>query len=119
MIGHPSLTIYITSSILFFSRQPGVVRTKEKTRKTLSLFFNEAKTLYSKTRLAKLRTDTGIKDTFQQFFLDQLPSSYKNKQDKQKALDEAIRALPDDITSPIWRLGRSDLPHKSPPRLTS
>ena len=54
-----------------------------------------------------LRTDKGIKDTVQEFFLEKLFSSYKAKHGpkaKQDALNAAVAALPSDITSPVWRL---------------
>ena len=54
-----------------------------------------------------LRTEKGIKDTVQEFFLEKLFSSYKGKHGlkaKQDALDAAVAALPLDITSLVWRL---------------
>ena len=57
--------------------------------------------------MKSLRTEKGIKDTVQEFFLEKLFSSYKGKHGpkaKQDALDAAVAALPLDITSPVWRL---------------
>lgn len=54
-----------------------------------------------------MRTESGIKDTFQIHFLDQIFSSYKNKRgraSKQTALDARLALLPDNITSPVWRI---------------
>lgn len=102
-----SFSIRLTTNFANYVFKPGIPRTKEDTVTTLQNFSEKAKTLYSKTALTKARTQTGVKDTFQEFFFDRLFSSYKHKRgiDKQRALDEAICALPDEITSPIWRLG--------------
>lgn len=69
--------------------------------------FKEASTLDTKTKVQQMRTSSGVKDTYQLHFLEKLFSSYKNKrgtQDKQTALDAEIKNLPDDITSPVWRI---------------
>jgi hypothetical protein len=57
--------------------------------------------------LKTLRTEKGIKDTVQEFFLEKLFASYKGKHGpkaKQEALDAAVAGLPPDIMSPVWRL---------------
>ena len=80
---------------------------KSETRETLDSYFTEAKTIGAKTRLKMMRTETGIKDTVQEFFLEKLFASYKHKQGpmaKQDALNAAVANLPLDITSPVWRL---------------
>ena len=54
-----------------------------------------------------MRTESGVKDTVQEHFLDKLFASYKGKQGtqaKQAALDSAIQSLPPNITSAVWRL---------------
>ncbi len=61
----------------------------------------------TKSKIAQQRTDTGVKDTFQLFHLEGLFRSYKHKKGyeaKQAALTEAIAALPDHTTNPIWRI---------------
>ena len=73
----------------------------------------------AKTKIAKERTKTGVKDTFQLFFLNKLFGSYKGKRGydaKEQALKAAIAELPARITNPVWRIkGRScvrqSLPH--------
>ena len=80
---------------------------KNETQETLSSYFTEAKTIGAKTRLKVVRTEKGIKDTVQEFFLEKLFASYKGKHGpkaKQDALDAAVASLPSDITSPVWRL---------------
>ena len=69
--------------------------------------FEEASTVGTKTKVQNMRTETGIKDTHQMFFLDKLFKSYKSKrgrESKQTALDKEIKSLPDIITSPVWRI---------------
>jgi len=61
----------------------------------------------NKTALKKHRTETGIKDTTQEHFLEKLFASYKGKsgtRKKQDALDAAVGQLPPDITSAVWRI---------------
>jgi len=80
---------------------------KRKTQETLQSHFTEAKTIGAKTKLKTARTEKGIKDTVQEFFLKKLFTSYKGKNGpkaKQDALDAAVADLPSDITSPVWQL---------------
>jgi hypothetical protein len=82
-------------------------RYKKETTEKLKSMFEEASTLDSKTRVGKMRTELGLKDTHQMFFLEKLFKSYKNKQGlklKQEALNKELDALPDIITSPVWRI---------------
>jgi hypothetical protein len=74
---------------------------------TLENYHSQAITIGAKTKLKNARTETGIKDTFQEFFFEKLFASYKEKagpKAKQDALNVARAQLPDDITSPVWRL---------------
>ena len=69
--------------------------------------FAEASTIGNKTKVGKMRTETGLKDTYQLFFLEKLFKSYQNKRGhelKQEALDKELNSFPDIITSPIWRI---------------
>ncbi|KAF8177873.1 hypothetical protein BJ912DRAFT_856629, partial [Pholiota molesta] len=50
-------------------------------------------------------TNTGIKDTMQEFFLEHLFNSYqsvKGATAKQEALNQALADLSGDIKSPVW-----------------
>jgi hypothetical protein len=61
----------------------------------------------TKTKVAKMRTEDGIKDTYQMFFLEKLFTSYKKKRgvrEKQEALDAKVKSLPKNTTSPVWRI---------------
>ena len=73
----------------------------------LGAFFDRAKEVGAKTVLKKMRTESGVKDTVQEHFLDKLSASYKGKQGtqaKQAALDSAVQSLPPNITSAVWRI---------------
>jgi len=75
--------------------------------------FAEASTLDTKTKVQKMRTESGVKDTYQMFFLDKIFKSYKKKrgrESKQAALDREIKSLPDIITSPVWRIKGAKCP---------
>jgi hypothetical protein len=59
----------------------------------LTAFLARAKEVGAKTFLKKMRTESGVKDTVQEHFLDKLFASYKGKQGtqvKQAALDSAV-----------------------------
>ncbi|KAF8164203.1 hypothetical protein BJ912DRAFT_1150335 [Pholiota molesta] len=96
--------------------KPARLRNKDETLKILDGYFQEARDTGAKSRLKIARTNTGIKDTMQEFFLERLFNSYKSAKGaaKQKALDKAIDDLPPDIKSPVWRLKGLD-PHQDTP----
>jgi len=87
--------------------QVGQPRHKEETTAQLKSMFEEAATLDTKTKVQNMRTASGVKDTYQMFFLDKLFKSYQKKrgrEPKQAALDKELESLPDIITSPVWRI---------------
>jgi hypothetical protein len=88
--------------------QIGKLRRKEETTKKLRSFFTEASTkLDTKTSVKKSRTEHGLKDKFQMFFIDKLFDSYKKKRGaeiKRAALEAAAATLPDNTMSPVWRI---------------
>lgn len=73
----------------------------------LATFLDRAKEVGAKTVLKKMCTESGVKDTIQEYYLDKLFASYKGKQGaqaKQAALNSAVQSLPGDISSAVWRL---------------
>lgn len=87
--------------------QIGRPRCKEETTAQLGSMFEQASTVDTKTKVQNMRTESGVKDTYQMFFLDKLFRSYKKKrgqESKQAALDREIESLPENITSPVWRI---------------
>ncbi|KAK0435377.1 hypothetical protein EV421DRAFT_1670609, partial [Armillaria borealis] len=79
-------------------------RTKEESMEKLRSQFVEAQTLGNGNKIKTMRTDTGLKDTFASFFIDKLINSYKGKRgdQRQEALDKAIREMREEILSPVW-----------------
>ncbi|KAF5318718.1 hypothetical protein D9619_011028 [Psilocybe cf. subviscida] len=95
--------------------KPGRARRASETRRTLDSYTHEAKQLYSKTKLKKARTNTGIKDTHQEHFLERLIKAGEGcSKRNHKSLDDAIAKLPSIITSPVWRISGLD-PHIDTP----
>ncbi|KAI0670253.1 hypothetical protein C8Q78DRAFT_975449 [Trametes maxima] len=97
--------------------KPGRKRTKAETEKTLRSYFTMAATPHTKTEIAKERTRTGIKDTFQLTLLEKLFDSYKSKRGyeaKQNALNEAIEQLPEHRINPVWRIKGLDAHQDTP-----
>ncbi|KAK6985105.1 hypothetical protein R3P38DRAFT_2805837 [Favolaschia claudopus] len=96
----------------------GRLRRKPETTEKLRSFFTEASTkLDTKTKVKNLRTETGLKDTFQLVFIEKLFASYQKKRgttNKQAALDAAVADLPQETTSPVWRIRGLD-PHQDTP----
>ncbi|KAL0566487.1 hypothetical protein V5O48_015525 [Marasmius crinis-equi] len=96
---------------------PGLPREKERTIKVLEQHLQEAKTVGSETRCRAQRTASGIKDTYQMYFVDRLVNSYKHRRgvpSRQSALDNAIETLPERTTSSVWRM-RGLNPHSDTP----
>lgn len=87
--------------------QAGRPRKKEETEDKLKSFFEQASTLDTKTKVKKMRTDSGIKDTFQMHFLDKLFASYSKKrgpEHKEAALRAELDRLPKNTINPLWRI---------------
>ncbi|KAJ3765406.1 hypothetical protein FB446DRAFT_795079 [Lentinula raphanica] len=97
--------------------KPGKARNKDQTITQLRSYFADAKTLGSKTKVKGDHTSSSVKDTFQEYFLDRLFSSYAKKRTvdtRQAALEHEIRMLPEETTSPVWRIKGLD-PHQDTP----
>ncbi|KAF4617992.1 hypothetical protein D9613_012967 [Agrocybe pediades] len=97
--------------------KPARLRTRAETMNILESYLEKAKQINTKTELRNARTDSGIKDTTQEHFLERLSKSYQGiskTKDKEAALDAAVSNLPHDISSPVWRLTGLD-PHQDTP----
>ncbi|KAF8173028.1 hypothetical protein K438DRAFT_1940336 [Mycena galopus ATCC 62051] len=95
----------------------GTLRNKTETTDKLKSFFTEASTLDTKTKIQNQCTEFGLEDTYQLFFLEKLFKSYKGKRgrpSKQAALDAALSRLPENTTSPVWRIKGLDLHQDTP-----
>ncbi|KAF8527809.1 hypothetical protein JB92DRAFT_3107408 [Gautieria morchelliformis] len=80
-------------------------------------YWAAAKVIGNQTRITRAKTGSGIQDTYQDFFIKKLETSYKNqvgRHAKQIALDDAVRSLPEAVNSPVWRIEGLD-PHRDTP----
>ena len=71
--------------------------------KTLDSYLTQAKIVGNKTGLKKHRTETGIKDTIQEHFLEKLFASYKGKsgtKQKQEALVNILLQKMNEVNRP-------------------
>jgi hypothetical protein len=89
------------------------MRNKSETQANLSNMFESAKFVGNQTKIKSLKTETGVKDTFLDHFLDGMASSYskiKTRTAKQVELDKHIVGLPDlsVVMSPVWRIQGQD-----------
>ncbi|KAE9396390.1 hypothetical protein BT96DRAFT_824723, partial [Gymnopus androsaceus JB14] len=95
----------------------GKLRNKEESTQQLRSYFDDAKRLGTKTKIKASRTASGVKDTFQEHFLERLFGSYTKKrktETKQAALDAEVKKLPEETTSPVWRIKGLDPHHDTP-----
>ncbi|PBK90657.1 hypothetical protein ARMGADRAFT_866159, partial [Armillaria gallica] len=92
----------------------GRLRSQKETMEMLDSMLDLVKDLGNEGKVKKMRTNNGIKDTYQLVFLDRLFKSYKKfrlKDKKLQALRSCIANLPDQVTSPVWRIRGLD-PHQ-------
>ncbi|RDB16192.1 hypothetical protein Hypma_003108 [Hypsizygus marmoreus] len=96
----------------------GLPRKKIETQQALRSQFIEACRVGGNAEFKRLKTQHGIKDTFQGFFLDRLAAIStkrgRSKEEKEKAMREIRRSFPPNITSPVWRIKDFD-PHSDTP----
>lgn len=81
---------------------------KEVTSYDLQAVFAEAKQIGGKTQSKKLKTKSGVKDTYQDYFLDKIYNFTKDLRSKgtetKKQLNEFLAELPEQLTNLIWCL---------------
>jgi hypothetical protein len=80
---------------------------KATTLKTIEEIIQTARHVGNQTTIKDVKTNTGIKDTFLDSFLDRLHLSYKGQCGslaKQLALDNCFATLPRNLISPVWRI---------------
>ncbi|KAF9070032.1 hypothetical protein BDP27DRAFT_1420468 [Rhodocollybia butyracea] len=97
--------------------KPGDPRNKHESVQQLKSQFTLAQAQGNVTKIKEARTETGLKDTYQNFFIERLFSSYKTRRgvdQKQTALNKAISDLPREMMSPVWRIRGLD-PHCDTP----
>ncbi|KZV84575.1 hypothetical protein EXIGLDRAFT_842094 [Exidia glandulosa HHB12029] len=99
--------------------KPGSARTRAETEEVVNTLEALAKSKDgTQTEIKALKTSKGIKDTSLQVFIDRLASAMKGKRNaasREKALDEAVKNLPEaDLRSAIFQLKGLD-PHCDTP----
>ncbi|KAH9045528.1 hypothetical protein EDB85DRAFT_1852863, partial [Lactarius pseudohatsudake] len=97
--------------------QAGELRTKAETLKKIEEIVQSARYIGNQTTIKELKTNSGIKDSFLESFLDRLHLSYKGLSGnlaKQSALNNCLATLPQNITNPVWRIEGLD-PHSDTP----
>ncbi|KAH9017678.1 hypothetical protein EDB85DRAFT_2076060 [Lactarius pseudohatsudake] len=97
--------------------QIGELRTKAATLKKIEEIVQSARHIGNQTTIKDLKTNSGIKDSFLDSFVNRLHSSYKGLSGnlaKQLALNNCLATLPNNIISPVWRIEGLD-PHSDTP----
>ncbi|KAF8868159.1 hypothetical protein CPB84DRAFT_1858409 [Gymnopilus junonius] len=97
--------------------KPGKPCNRQETTATLHTYFTEAQSLNTQTKIKKMHTKTGIKDTYWLYFIEQLFQSYKNKcgtASRAVALQAKVATLPSEPISPVWQIKGLD-PHSDTP----
>ncbi|KAK1221922.1 hypothetical protein PQX77_015250 [Marasmius sp. AFHP31] len=97
--------------------KPGDPCIREETVQQLKEHFQMAQNLGTSMKMKQEQTRTGLKDTYQMFFVNRLLNSYKGQRTlatKTTALNQAKSALPKQTMSPVWRI-RGLNPHSDTP----
>ncbi|KIJ43281.1 hypothetical protein M422DRAFT_170181, partial [Sphaerobolus stellatus SS14] len=85
--------------------------------KHLQDIFNEATRIGGKKNSDQVGTNVSLKDTFQNYFIQKIFTSYKNvssKTAKEACVSNVLKTFPTDTSSPVWRLRSLD-PHADTP----
>ena len=84
-------------------RKIGEERNKKKTLQVLGEIFENATTIGGKTKSKEFRTQHGIKDKYQDYFIEQVnfltAVGYSTNSERQEHIDSCLNALPSTITS--------------------
>ncbi|KAF8486509.1 hypothetical protein JB92DRAFT_3085578 [Gautieria morchelliformis] len=95
----------------------GVPRDKYESQAYLGSYYEATTMVRNQMRISKAKTTSGVQDAYQDYFIKKLQGAYQTKRGrdaKQKALDEAVEALPSNTTSPVWLIKGLD-PHRDMP----
>ncbi|KAJ3776881.1 hypothetical protein FB446DRAFT_784792 [Lentinula raphanica] len=96
--------------------QPGKPRTKSESIAALQSQFIEAQTPGAGNRIKSKRTESGLKDTYQNFFINRLLDASKRRQgtEPRSAINATLKDFPSETMSPVWRIRGLD-PHADTP----
>ncbi|KAE9383725.1 hypothetical protein BT96DRAFT_1105543, partial [Gymnopus androsaceus JB14] len=96
----------------------GVPRTREETCEVLRSQFVEASRVGGGAEFKRLKTKSGIKDTYQAVFIDRLQAIATkkgiSKDEKEREMIKLKLSFPKYTTSPVWRI-RDLNPHQDTP----
>lgn len=85
-------------------------RSREETLRCLKSQFNEAKRIRGQSEVNSKRTNTGLKDTFQSWFIDRLckvtVAKGKSRTEKTAEVSSLLQSFPPEgmLVSPVWRI---------------
>ncbi|KAJ3809763.1 hypothetical protein EV368DRAFT_89490 [Lentinula lateritia] len=97
--------------------KPGTPRNKEESMKNLKTQFILAQTPGATNKVKTHRTNTGLKDTFQTYFIDRLLDAGKRRRgnvDPKTVVNQLVETFPSETMSPVWRIRGLD-PHADTP----
>ncbi|KAJ7062390.1 hypothetical protein C8F01DRAFT_1285015 [Mycena amicta] len=96
----------------------GRARNRTESREKLSSQFIAASVVGGQTKYKQAKTTDGLKDTYQEAFLDRLfelgKKKGRTKVQKQTDMNRLRATFPTDVTSPVWRIKDLD-PHQDTP----
>lgn len=91
-----------------YINQPMIWRDRTQSITRLRTMFQTASQVGGMTQAAKMQTQFGLKDTFQDFFANKIfalgRKARGSNSAKQEAIDHLVKSFPADITSPVWRI---------------
>ncbi|KAJ3912202.1 hypothetical protein F5877DRAFT_93625 [Lentinula edodes] len=87
--------------------KPGKPRTKDETIAALKSQFVHAESVGTAKKLEEMRTASGIKDTYQMFFINRLLKRRQNQSNE-------LHLVSENLMSPVWRIRGLD-PHSDTP----
>ncbi|KAF9056866.1 hypothetical protein BDP27DRAFT_1242040 [Rhodocollybia butyracea] len=83
-------------------------RKREETCAELKSQFDEGSRIGGGSQFRRMKTESGIKDTYQGEFIERIQTLAKkkgiSKSQKERAIAELMRSFPRDTTSPVWRI---------------
>ncbi|KAI0039203.1 hypothetical protein FA95DRAFT_1504515 [Auriscalpium vulgare] len=97
---------------------PITLRSKDESEAALKSIFENAITVGQMTEVKKQKTAHGLKDTFQEHFIDRVAALSKkfrgSRAEKQIAVNKLVDTFPENTVSPVWRIKTFD-PHRDTP----
>ena len=83
-------------------------RTKANTLQILGDIYKNATTVGSKTKAKELKSRHGVKDKYQEYFIEKVnfysADSYGTNTERQGRINTFLDSLPETVTNPVWRL---------------